>query len=195
MINIWVIASLNEDVELNYQLAQRIVDDLLGGFRMPDSPQPLTNHAGPSRHRYHMPRVVRASLCRRRQLLPAALLLRCLSRLLAAARATAARHVDRRATLPRRASHGRAGDLSAGAALRRPGGHAVRLRRDGHRLQGGRPRETHRTRRLRSRQAGRGAVGNRSRPTISSTCASRKGTCKSSWPSWGSPRCPAPRPT
>ncbi len=35
MINIWVIASLNDDVELNYPLAKRIVDTLLGGFCTP----------------------------------------------------------------------------------------------------------------------------------------------------------------
>ncbi len=32
MINIWVIAALNDGTELNYSLAERIVDDLLRGF-------------------------------------------------------------------------------------------------------------------------------------------------------------------
>ena len=35
MINIWVIASLQDDVELSYPLAARIVDTLLGGFCNP----------------------------------------------------------------------------------------------------------------------------------------------------------------
>jgi hypothetical protein len=33
MINIWVIAALNDELELTYELAGRIVDDLLRGFR------------------------------------------------------------------------------------------------------------------------------------------------------------------
>jgi AcrR family transcriptional regulator len=33
MINIWVMAALNDDTELNYVLAERIVDNLLRGFR------------------------------------------------------------------------------------------------------------------------------------------------------------------
>lgn len=35
MINIWTIAALNGEADLNYQLAQRIVDDLLRGFSSP----------------------------------------------------------------------------------------------------------------------------------------------------------------
>jgi AcrR family transcriptional regulator len=35
MINIWTIAALNGEAELNYDLAQRIIDDLLRGFRKP----------------------------------------------------------------------------------------------------------------------------------------------------------------
>jgi AcrR family transcriptional regulator len=33
MINIWVIASLNEEVQMGYSLAEQIVDGLLDGFR------------------------------------------------------------------------------------------------------------------------------------------------------------------
>lgn len=33
MINIWVIAALNGEAQLTYELAQRIIDDLLRGFR------------------------------------------------------------------------------------------------------------------------------------------------------------------
>jgi hypothetical protein len=35
MINIWAIAALNDEAELGYDLAQRIIDDLLRGFRNP----------------------------------------------------------------------------------------------------------------------------------------------------------------
>jgi AcrR family transcriptional regulator len=35
MINIWVIAALNDEVELTFELAERIVTDLLRGFRHP----------------------------------------------------------------------------------------------------------------------------------------------------------------
>jgi hypothetical protein len=33
MINIWVIAALIGEAQLTYELAQRIIDDLLRGFR------------------------------------------------------------------------------------------------------------------------------------------------------------------
>jgi AcrR family transcriptional regulator len=35
MINIWTIAALNGEAELSYDLAQRIIDDLLRGYRNP----------------------------------------------------------------------------------------------------------------------------------------------------------------
>jgi AcrR family transcriptional regulator len=35
MINIWAIAALNGEAELGYDLAQRIIDDMLRGFRNP----------------------------------------------------------------------------------------------------------------------------------------------------------------
>ncbi len=45
MINIWVIAALNDEVELSRPLAQRVVDDLLSGFRNENYPLPA-NAAG-----------------------------------------------------------------------------------------------------------------------------------------------------
>jgi TetR/AcrR family transcriptional regulator len=35
MINIWVMAALNDEAELTYELAERIVDNMLHGFRKP----------------------------------------------------------------------------------------------------------------------------------------------------------------
>jgi TetR/AcrR family transcriptional regulator len=35
MINIWVMAALNDDAELTYELAERIVENMLHGFRKP----------------------------------------------------------------------------------------------------------------------------------------------------------------
>ena len=34
MINIWVIAALNDEAQLDRALAQRIVDDLMRGYRI-----------------------------------------------------------------------------------------------------------------------------------------------------------------